>query len=91
MPCSSCKQRPSYKKWVSQKKINARRMTNRAGFLGEGQRVNSIAHDTKGREIALNSKGQEVQNSYSCDPRGYRRAGKKKIASKDQYGNATGY
>lgn len=91
MPCSSCKQRPSYKRWVKQKKVDSNRIKNRAGFLGEGQRVASISHDTKGRPVALNSKGQEVHNSYSCDPRGYKRAGKKKIASKDQHGNATGY
>ena len=52
------------------------KINNHHGNIG-GQKVNAIYKDEHGNEIAVNKKGNVVENKYKNDSRGYKRAGKK--------------
>lgn len=51
-----------------------------------GQRVNAIYETKDGEQIAVNSKGNIVENTYEHDPRGWKRQGKK-ISNYDAHDN----
>ena len=87
MPCSTCLESEEYQKHVKNISDNLKRVKH----LGKSETITGIFEDEKGNEIAVNHKGNVVDNYYKGDPSGYKRAGKKNIASKDSHGKETGY
>lgn len=80
-PCIKCKE--------GNAKIIGSKSTE--SVMSEDFRINSLAQDDNGNEVALNKHGKPVDNYYKKDPRGWKHAGKRNIASKTSHGKDTGY